>query len=111
MGSEAILDKVDIAAGLHVQMPAWTLHGMVAGDEGCEFIWTFAASKWKDIPYLYVDQDLPHRNFNWPLLNKETAPSKMATKTTKAKTAGKFKRRNHKANRASTRTKPANKET
>lgn len=32
---------IDIVPGLHVNIPARTLHGIRAGSEGCEFLWTF----------------------------------------------------------------------
>ena len=53
------LQDVPIEPGLHVQIPADTLHGIHAGSEGCEFIWTFAAAKWSHIPYIYFDKQLP----------------------------------------------------
>eukprot|EP00438_Fugacium_kawagutii_P013808 Skav222148 [mRNA] locus=scaffold4223:59694:62536:+ [translate_table: standard] len=53
----------DIRPGLHVNIPAQTLHGIEAGSEGCEFLWMFPGQRWKDeIPYLYADPQLPHRN-------------------------------------------------
>eukprot|EP00434_Breviolum_minutum_P004715 symbB.v1.2.004155.t1/scaffold235.1/size321457/14 len=56
------LVKHEISVGLHVNIPAKMLHGIEAGDEGCEFLWMFPGKRWKDIPYLYVDPNLPHRN-------------------------------------------------
>ena len=53
---------VPIEPGLHVDVAHSTLHGMEAGDEGCEFIWTFAAARWCEVPYLYLDSNLPDRN-------------------------------------------------
>ena len=51
-----------IFPGLHVNIPAGTLHGIDAGDSGCEFLWMFPASRWADIPYLYIDKQLSDRN-------------------------------------------------
>ena len=61
-GRGAELDKVPIEPGLHVDIPAMHLHGIDAGSEGCEFVWTFAANHWGDIPYIYLDEQLPPRN-------------------------------------------------
>merc|ERR1712216_1051018 len=52
----------DIHTGLHVNIPARTLHGIQAGSEGCEFVWMFPGKRWKDIPYFYVDPELANRN-------------------------------------------------
>jgi len=60
--SEEELEMVPIEPGLHVEIPAATIHGMDAGSEGAEFIWTFACSKWTDIPYIYIDPHLSPRN-------------------------------------------------
>ncbi|CAJ1381619.1 unnamed protein product [Effrenium voratum] len=51
-----------ISPGLHVNIPARMLHGIESGSEGCEFLWMFPATRWKDIPYLYVDPAVPQRN-------------------------------------------------
>ncbi|CAE7328263.1 unnamed protein product [Symbiodinium natans] len=51
-----------IFEGLHVNIPAGTLHGIEAGNDGCEFVWMFSGKQWKDIPYLYVDPQLADRN-------------------------------------------------
>lgn len=59
---EGTLQTVAIEPGLHVDIPAATLHGIEAGPDGCEFIWTFAAARWADIPYIYLDENLPNRN-------------------------------------------------
>lgn len=48
-----------IEPGLHVNIPARTLHGVRAGSEGCEFAWMFAAQRWSDIPYIYADPHMP----------------------------------------------------
>ena len=59
---EDALQTVCIEPGLHLEMPANTLHVIEAGPEGCEFIWTFAAARWSDILYIYLDSNLPNRN-------------------------------------------------
>eukprot|EP00931_Biecheleriopsis_adriatica_P111263 TRINITY_DN85627_c0_g1_i1.p1 TRINITY_DN85627_c0_g1~~TRINITY_DN85627_c0_g1_i1.p1 ORF type:complete len:205 (+),score=13.68 TRINITY_DN85627_c0_g1_i1:38-652(+) len=57
------LEVFKIYPGLHIEIPARVIHGIEAGSEGCEFIWTFGnAPKWSNIPYIYVDPDLPCRN-------------------------------------------------
>jgi hypothetical protein len=59
---EGTLRAISIEPGLHVDIPAATLHGIEGGSDGCEFIWTFAATRWSDIPYVYLDASLPNRN-------------------------------------------------
>eukprot|EP00435_Cladocopium_sp_Y103_P029610 s3428_g7.t1 len=54
--------KHQISPGLHVNIPARQVHGIESGSEGCEFLWMFPAGRWKDIPYLYIDPKLTHRN-------------------------------------------------
>ena len=59
----ATIENVAIEPGLHVEIPAKVLHGIDAGSEGVEFIWTFGnAARWTDIPYIYKDTALPNRN-------------------------------------------------
>ena len=49
------IEQVPVEPGLHVEIPACTIHGIDA--------WTFGnAPKWSAIPYLYVDHTLPNRN-------------------------------------------------
>eukprot|EP00927_Polykrikos_kofoidii_P054231 TRINITY_DN48686_c0_g1_i1.p1 TRINITY_DN48686_c0_g1~~TRINITY_DN48686_c0_g1_i1.p1 ORF type:complete len:254 (-),score=28.51 TRINITY_DN48686_c0_g1_i1:457-1125(-) len=59
---ELALSLHDVTEGLLVNIPAGTPHGIIAGDEGCEFVWHFSAGRWTDIPYLYVDPKLSDRN-------------------------------------------------
>jgi mannose-6-phosphate isomerase-like protein (cupin superfamily) len=68
------LEAVDIEPGLHVDIPAGTLHGIDSGEDGCEFIWTFAARKWTDIPYVYVDEHIPDRNVKPQSVAPESLP-------------------------------------
>ena len=61
------IERIPIEPGLHVEIPALTIHGIDAGSEGCEFIWTFGnAPMWSKIPYIYVDKNLPNRNVQQP---------------------------------------------
>lgn len=51
-----------ISPGLWVNIPAGTIHGIHSGDDGCEFVWTFRAAKWREIPYLFADPKLADLN-------------------------------------------------
>lgn len=50
---------IPIKAGLTVNIPNGTMHGIFTGKEGVEFVWMFAAKKWADIAYYYEDPALP----------------------------------------------------
>ena len=67
--------KQAIFPGLHLNIPAGTLHGIDAGASGCELLWMFSGRRWADIPYLYADP--LQRDRNIPVNFSRPLPSRV----------------------------------
>mmetsp|Transcript_76474 Transcript_76474/g.236810 ORF Transcript_76474/g.236810 Transcript_76474/m.236810 type:complete len:220 (-) Transcript_76474:116-775(-) len=85
----------DISPGVHVNIPARTLHGIQAGGQGCEFLWMFPGRQWREIPYVFADPRLPSVNAegglpqplpvgvaDWEALQRTAAASRRETERT-----------------------------